>query len=379
MTPWRAVWAAAVVMLVASNCSTDAAPASVHASAPVEMVLDTIASGLSVPWAIAFAPDGRIFVTERPGRIRVVDHGALAVEPWATLSVEATGEAGLMGIVIAPDFPTSHAVYVVGTFASGGGLVNRVVRLTDENGHGANPSIIVDSIPATSLHSGDAIAFGPDGMLYVATGDAREPSRSADRSSMAGKILRYTPAGGVPPDNPIAGSPVYALGFRNPQGLAWSTGGQLFATDHGPSGFANEDYRHDTDEINAVVRGGDHGWPAVAGFPQLSRTVGPLAVWTPAIAPSGLAMPGAASPESWRHSLFIGGLRGEQLRRVDLDSTPMGWTIRAQTPLFEHTLGRIRAVAVGPDGDIYFTTSNRDGRGLPHPGDDHLLRLSPKH
>ena len=284
-----------------------------------------------------------------------------------------------MGIALAPDFATSHAVYVVGTFAAGGGLVNRVVRLTDENGRGVGPTTIVDNIPASSLHSGDAVAFGPDGMLYVATGDAREPSRSADRSSLAGKVLRYTPAGLVPADNPIAGSPVYALGFRNPQGLAWSAGGQLFATEHGPSGFANEDYRHDTDEINAVVRGGDHGWPAVAGFPQLSRTVPPLAVWTPGIAPSGLAMPGAASPESWRRSLFIGGLRGEQLRRVDLDSTAAGWNIRAQTPLFEHVFGRIRAVAVGPDGNIYFTTSNRDGRGSPHPGDDHLLRLSPKH
>src|SRR5439155_375202 len=166
---------------------------------------------------------------------------------WATLAVEATGEAGLMGITIAPDFPTSRAVFVVGTFASGGGLVNRVVRLTEANGHGGSPTTIVDNIPAGSLHAGDAIAFGPDGMLYVATGDAREPSRAADQSSLAGKILRYTADGHVPSDNPSAGSPVYAFGFRNPQGLAWGMGGQLFATDHGPSGFANEDYRRDAD------------------------------------------------------------------------------------------------------------------------------------
>jgi glucose/arabinose dehydrogenase len=374
MSSWRSATVASVASALALGCEPGAAPADDIAE---PAVLDTIASGLEVPWAMAFAPDGRVFVTERPGRIRVIVEGTLAPEPWATLPVSALDEAGLMGIALAPDFESSHAVFVVGTFAVGGALVNRVVRLTDAGGHGVDPTVVVDAIPAASLHAGDAIAFGPDGMLYVATGDSRRPELAADPRSLAGKILRYTSAGGIPADNPRPGSPVYASGFRNPQGMGWGAGGQLFATDHGPSGFANEGFRRDADEINAVVRGGDHGWPAVAGFDR-SRTVPPMATWTPAIAPSGLGVPGPASPPGWRRSLFIGALRGEHLRRVDLDSGAAGWTIRGQTALFEHMFGRIRAVAAGPDGNIYFTTSNRDGRATRRPGDDHLLRLSPK-
>jgi glucose/arabinose dehydrogenase len=358
---------------------------SASASAPsaptaqVDVSLDTVAKGLEVPWALAFAPDGRIFVTERPGRVRVIVNGALRQQPWATIPVNAQGEAGLMGIALAPDFATSRRVYVVGSFVGSRGLVNRVLVLRDSNGVGVDSKVLVDNIPSASNHAGDAIAFGPDGMLYVATGDAREPSVAQNPSSLGGKILRYTADGGIPSDNPTPGSPVFALGVRNVQGLAWDGAtGQLFATEHGPSGFPNERFRHDNDELNAIRRGGNYGWPAVAGIGGESRYIDPIAAWTPGIAPSGLASYWGDEIREWKGNLFVGALRGAQLRRIVIardSAAPTGWRVVDQLPMFANELGRIRAVAMGPDGRLYFTTSNRDGRGSPSRSDDRIFRL----
>jgi quinoprotein glucose dehydrogenase len=358
---------ALLALLVLAACGRDVSgrtgPPSV---AKTNLALDTVASGLEVPWAMDFAPDGRLFVTERPGRIRVVEHGTLRREPWATLSVDAIGEDGLMGIAIAPDFATTHFVYVVGTFRLGSQLVNRVLRLTDRDGAASDErQIVVDNIPSGALHAGDALAFGPDDALYVATGDAREPRRAQDTSSLGGKILRD--------------SRIFALGFRNPQGLAWHPETkELFATEHGPSGFANEGFRRDHDELNVVVQGGNYGWPVVSGMDQSTYYRPPIAVWTPAIAPSGLAFYSGTEFPEWRGNAFVGALRGEQLRRIALARDPSsraGWRVAAQEALFEHELGRIRAVRYGPDGHLYFTTSNRDDRGKVRPGDDKIFRL----
>lgn len=338
--------------------------------------LDTIATGLEIPWAMAFAPDGRLFVTERPGRIRVVEGGRLLPMPWATLDVESGGEDGLLGLAIAPDFATSRQLFVVGTFRDGGDLVNRVVRFTERNGAGADPAVILDRIPSNSLHAGDAIAFGPDGMLYVATGDARTPPNAQRDASLAGKILRINRDGGIPPDNPNKNSPIYARGFRNVQGLAWDRGtGQLFATEHGPSGFANELMRHDNDELNAIERGANYGWPVVAGSGGSSEYRQPVAVWNPGIAPSGVAVyEGSEFPE-WRGNLFVGALRGQQLRRVVVAKAGDTWHVVDQQSLFDQQLGRVRAVAFAPDGHLYFSVTNRDGRASVRAGDDKIFRV----
>ena len=351
-----------------------------RAAGPAPAV-DTIASGLEVPWAIAFAPDGRIFVSERAGRIRVIEQGTLREEPWATIPVAARGEAGLMGIALAPDFATSRALYAVVTVEQNGNLVNRVLRMSDENGKAGPATVILDGIPGAVFHAGDAIAFGPDGMLYVATGDAREPRNAQDTTSLAGKVLRMRPDGTVPPDNPMPGSLIYARGVRNMQGIAWEPAtGQAFGTDHGPSGFPNERFRQGRDELNAIPRGGNLGWPSVAGRSDNRRFTPPLVDWSdPGIAPAGLAVYGGPHAP-WSNSVFVAALKGEQLRRVTLarDSTAApGWRAEADEPLLEKQFGRLRAVAMGPDGMVYFTTSNRDGRGAPRPGDDHLLRLRP--
>jgi glucose/arabinose dehydrogenase len=343
------------------------------------LTVDTVASGLEVPWAIAFAPDSRVFITERVGRIRVIENGKLRAYPWATLPVAAKGEAGLMGIAVAPDFAMSREVFVVGTFDRGGTLVNRVVRFTDENGHGVRPTVILDNIPAAVFHAGDAVAFGPDGQLYVATGDAREPRHAQDEKSLAGKILRMRRDGTPAPDNPIPGSLVYARGVRNTQGLTWDPAtGQAFATDHGPSGFPNEYFRRDRDELNAIARGGNLGWPTASGKSTDRRFSPPLVEWSsPGIAPSGAAF--YTGPYSaWRGSVFVAALKGEQLRRVVVtrdSSAVTGWRAIADEPLFVKTFGRLRAAAMGPDGMLYFTTSNRDGRAMPRPRDDLVLRI----
>lgn len=342
--------------------------------------LDTVARGLSTPWAMAFAPDGRIFVTERPGRVRVIRDGELEPEPWARVEVTHTGESGLMGIALSPNFETDGHVFVVGTFTGDdGNLSNHVLRYTDRAGSGQEPRVIVAAIPAARFHAGDALVVGPDGKLYIGTGDAREPASAQDRGSLAGKILRYELDGSVPADNPFPGSPVYALGVRNVQGLAWHPEtGDLFASDHGPSGFPNERFRRNSDELNVIIRGGNYGWPEVAGRGGGAGFVQPLAEWSPAIAPGGLAFY-TGDHRAWRGSTFVSGLRGQQLRRISLErSGGRGeWRVSGEEVLFEKQFGRLRVVAMGPDGYLYFATSNRDGRGSPALSDDRIFRLRP--
>jgi glucose/arabinose dehydrogenase len=282
-----------------------------------------------------------------------------------------------MGIALSPNFDRDGYVFVVGTFLDAGRLVNRVIRFTEQSGRGSDPRVLIDDIPAAEFHAGGAIAFGPDGMFYVAAGDAGNPGNARERGSLSGKILRYAPDGSIPADNPFPGSPVYALGLRNVQGMAWTADGEMFATDHGPSGIPNERLRRNHDELNRIVRGGNYGWPSEAGSSSDPAFVAPLVDWTPAIAPAGLAIY-TGEFEPWLGSAFVSGLRGRQLRRIRLDRAPAGsgdWRVSGEEVLFDEQLGRIRAVTMGPDGFIYFATSNWDGRGDAGAQDDRILRL----
>ena len=346
------------------------------------VALDTLASGLVVPWDVDFAPDGRIFLTERPGRIRVVEDGVLRPEPWAELNVTRRSEMGLMGIALAPDFAHTGHVYVVGSFAAeSGGTENRVYRFTERAGRGTAPQVILDRIPAARYHAGAALDFGPDGMLYLTAGDALNPGDADDPGSLAGKVLRIRPDGGIPADNPVPGSPVYALGVRNSQGLAWHPDtGELFAAEHGPSGLPKEWFRTGRDELNVILAGENYGWPEVAGMRGGDEFVLPLVEWSPAIAPGGMTFyTGDTFP--WRGNAFVAALKGKSLLRIVLQPAPelqTGWRAVRKEVLFRNRLGRIRTVAMGPDGHLYFTTSNRDGRGDAGPGDDYLLRIRPR-
>ncbi len=343
---------------------------------PGDVRVEVVARDLQIPWAIDFAPDGRIFLTERPGRIRVIREGMLQPEPWARISVAHEGEGGLLGLALDPNFAENGFVYVYYTYREGGRLWNRIARLTDRGERGEGLTIIFDRIPGSMIHNGGRIKFGPDGKLYVTTGDANVPASAQDLASLAGKILRLNPDGSIPTDNPFPNSPVWSYGHRNPQGLAWHpVTGALFSTEHGPSGVPPHCCH---DEVNVIEPGRNYGWPLVFGVGRDPRFVDPilesgLDTW----APSGAAFcSGDRLPESWRGRLVFAALRGQHLGRVTLRSSDLRSVERFET-LFAGEFGRLRDVVQGPDGFLYVTTSNRDGRGIPRSGDDRLLRIVP--
>ncbi len=339
-----------------------------------EATVETVATGLSVVWAIDFAPDGRIFLSERPGRVRVIDPvRGLDPQPWVEIPVWASSEAGLFGLALHPSFADSPYVYVMYTYRRAtGGLTSRVTRFRETGGRGTGEQVILDGIPAAPRHSGGALAFGPDGKLYVGTGDATQPELAQDRRSAGGKILRVDPDGSIPPDNPFAGSAVYALGLRNVQGFDWDPEtGRMFATMHGPTGEWGYQGR---DEVNVIQPGANYGWPVVLGAGGVAGYADPLLEYRPAIAPGGAAFYDGPI-EAWRGDLFVATLRGGHLHRIVLADDRN--RVRALERLWPGVYGRIRAVKRGPDGHLYFGTSNRDGRGRVGPDDDRLLRVVP--
>ncbi|MGH2722790.1 MAG: PQQ-dependent sugar dehydrogenase [Actinomycetota bacterium] len=332
--------------------------------------METVAEGLEVPWDLAFLPDDTVLVTERPGRVRAIRGGELLPDPVAQVDVLAEGEGGLMGIAAHPNFGREPFVYLAYTSAAG----NRISRFAVDDGlRFGQEEVILDGIPAATFHDGGGLAFGPDGMLYVATGDAQEPSLAADRGSLAGKILRLTPDGAIPEDNPFGGSPVFSFGHRNPQGFDWDEEGRLFASEHGPTG---EFGLCCLDEVNLIEAGGFYGWPYLAGTVQASGgdppqppvepigESGPDDTW----APAGLAVHDLGD----RTELYVANLAAQELTRFVVED---GSASGPESVVDE--LGRVRLAAMGPDGCLYVGTSNRDGRGSPGAGDDRILRACP--
>ena len=338
--------------------------------------VETFASGLTVPWSIVFVPDGRIFITERPGRVRVIENGKLRTEPLATIAdVEPSGESGLMGLTLHPQFADNHLLYLAYAYRGNGQRV-RVVRLKETSSGLVERKVIIEDIPAAANHAGCRLRFGPDGKLYITTGDATERELAQRLDSLAGKTLRVNEDGTVPQDNPFVGQAgarpeIWSYGHRNSQGLDWQPGTNvMFQTEHGPSGF---DGPGGGDEVNIVERGKNYGWPVIHHNVAHAGMESPLLEYTPAVAPaSGMFYRGAAFPE-FRGNFFFGCLRGQCIIRVVLD----GRRVVSQERLLREDYGRIRDVAEGPDGTIYFSTSNRDGRGRPASGDDRILRLVP--
>jgi glucose/arabinose dehydrogenase len=345
-----------VLALVTAAAALYAAGAAARRAAAAPRVT-VVAGGLEAPWALAFAPDGRLFVTERPGRLRVVRDGRLERAPVATLPVVARGESGLMGLALAPDFARSGRLYVCYTARAGRGTVNRLVRYALRDGRLGDEHVVLDGMRAYAIHDGCRVKIGPDGKLWATMGDAGQPALAQERDSRNGKILRLNLDGSVPDDNPFRGSPVFSYGHRNPQGLAWSAGGRLVEDEHGP-------VHHD--EINAILPGRNYGWPEAVGIAHAAGFVDPLAesgndTW----APSGSAFLG--------DHLYIAALRGERLLRVTFDAG--GGVARIDTALDGY--GRLRDVVAGPDGALYVATCNRDGRGDPARDDDRILRVTP--
>lgn len=340
-----------------------------------EVRVETWVSGLEVPWSLVFLPDGRALVSERPGRIRLIEGGRLRAEPWAVLEVRNRGEGGLLGLAVHPQFPREPYIYAMMTVDAGATVQNRVVRLRDRGDHGELDRVILADIPGGDLHDGGRIAFGPDGMLYVTTGENFQGPRAQDLGSLAGKVLRLTPDGGVPRDNPLVGRPgrdeIFTYGHRNPQGLTWDPAtGTLFASEHGPTG---ERGWRGHDEINRLVPGANYGWPEVIGAPGDPRFEDPLVYWRGGLPPAGMTF--------WGGDLFVASLRAEALVRLRLEHSGDLWWVASIERWFAtgpaaSTYGRLRDAVVGPDGALYVLTSNRDGRGRPRPGDDRILRIT---
>jgi aldose sugar dehydrogenase len=338
------------------------------------VTVEAIASGLELPWSLAFAPDGRLFVTERPGRIQVLRRGE---PPKLYLNLEEVthhGEGGLMGMTLHPRFPNPPHLYVMYTFLREGKAFNRVVRLIDAGDTARLDRVILDNLPAAQYHNGGILAFGPDGYLYIGTGDAVQPPLSQDRSSLAGKILRVDADGGIPEDNPFPNSPVYAYGFRNVTGLAWHPQTRdLWAATHGPSGEFPD--LHHRDAVYIVKKGGNHGWPVVVGTTELPGIESPILYYPEAAVPPGAAIfySGRMFPDL-RGNFLMTALRAEHLQRVEAADGKQVTKIERWWP---SGYGRLRALVEGPDGAVYFTTSNRDGRASrDFPNSDHVYRAS---
>ena len=350
------------LLLVAGALLTAALPAAVVARPPR---VTAVATGLEIPWDIAFLPDGRALVTERPGRVRMLTRsGRLRRAPVARIAVSAYGEGGLLGVAVDPAFRRNHDVYLYFTTLAGMRLERR--RLT--RGRLVREASLVRGIASGSVHDSGRIAFDPGGRLFVSTGDAGQGALAQDPKSLNGKFLVLTPRQyrGRRAVRPV----IYSMGHRNSQGFAWQPGtGHMFATEHGPTGF---DGPEGWDEVNIIRHGGNYGWPTVFGADQPPPFIAPIRVYPEPLAPSGATFvrrPGSA----WTGDFIFACLRGRQLRRLTL----RGDVITAEEPLLQDAYGRLRTAVEAPDGDIYVLTSNRDGRGEPVPGDDRILRVVP--
>jgi glucose/arabinose dehydrogenase len=366
----------ATAVAVALACSNDKTPPVTPAEG---LEVETLVSGLTTPWDLAWGPDGQIWVSERGGRIsRVNPSNGQRTTAGQVPGVSESGESGLMGIAFHPDFGSQPFVYAAHSYLQNGALRNRLVRMRWDGQTLGTPEVLLANIPASSIHNGSRLAVGPDRLLYMTMGDASNQDMAQDRSSLSGKVLRLTLTGQPAAGNPF-GTAIYSFGHRNPQGLVFHpTSGALYSTEHGPS---------DNDEVNIVVAGRNYGWPTVHGacdddvgseraFCQANNVVEPLATWTPTIAPSGADIYLADLIPQWKGNLLFTSLNGRALYRLTLSAD--GQRVTAKETLFQGQFGRLRDVLVGPDGSVYLATSNRDGRGSPSADDDRILRVRPQ-
>jgi len=341
----RALGIASLSSLLLSACAP--LPQSVsQREAPGET--STVVEDLAAPWSIAFH-EGAALISERDtARVLEVSDDGDVREVAVIDGAEPRGEGGLLGIAVQEEW-----LYAYSTAAD----ENRVQRFPLSGSPGSielgESDTVLSGLAAATNHNGGRIAFGPDGMLYVTVGDAGDRESAQDPRSLSGKILRITPDGGIPEDNPFEGSPVYSLGHRNPQGLAWDDRSTMYASEFGQDTW---------DELNVIEAGGNYGWPEVEGVGERGTFIDPVQQWAPdAASPSGIAIADGA--------IFVANLRGERVRRVPLDD------LSASTDFFSGQYGRIRDVAVAPDGALWVLTNNTDGRGRPATGDDRVIRI----
>jgi glucose/arabinose dehydrogenase len=306
-----------------------------------------------VPWGLAFLPDGTALVTLRDrGEVLHVTKGSKPVSVGRVPGVQPDNEAGLLGIAVSPAFAADRTVFAYFTSRTD----NRVIRMTFDGATLKPGPIIVSGIAKARNHDGGRLAFGPDGYLYISTGDAGKRDPAQDKRSLSGKILRVTRDGAPAPGNPFPGSRIWSLGHRNVQGMAWTKNGTMYASEFGQNTW---------DELNHIVPGRNYGWPVVEGIAHRPGFVDPIVQWPTADAsPSGIAV-------GTDGAIYMAALRGQSLWRIPLDS--QGKAGKPQR-LLQAEYGRLRTVTPAPDGRLWLMTSNTF-RGTPHPGDDRIVAL----
>lgn len=349
-------------------------------SPPDTFRVEVLADGLESPWAIVPVSGERLYITERPGRLRVVEKGRLLPDPvHGVPPVAYRGQGGLLDAALHPDYVINHFIYLAYTIENGRGMMTRVTRFTETPQGLANPEIVLPGVPGShkAKHFGCRIRFGIDRKLYITLGERGEGQRAQDLLDLNGKTLRLNDDGSVPDDNPFVGkvgaSPeIFSYGHRNSQGMAiHPRSGLIFQSEHGPSW---DDAPGGGDEVNIILSGANYGWPVVHHREKHAGMVQPLVEYTPALAPAGCTFYLGSAFPAWTGDLFFTTLKGKRLVRLKLDGqTPVG-----QEHLLKDAYGRLRDVAQGLDGYLYVITSDSDAYGPGRPGGDRLLRIVPK-
>ena len=334
-----------------------------------QFTAEVVASNLEIPWGLASASDDRLFVTERPGRVRVIQNNVLLAEPALTLTnISTRDETGLFGITLHPNFDQNHLVYLVYTTSVPGmSSVSRIVRYRELNNTLAQAVVLFEGLPGAIIPNGSRIRFGVEGQLYFTIGDTGDPSSAQDLGSLNGKVFRINEDGTIPYNNPSY-SPIFSYGHRNPQGIDWHPlSGDLWLIESGA---------HNDTELNRIERGGNYGWTLNDGNQFIPGAVEPVLSITPSLDASGGSFYRGNQFPSFRNNWFFGSLHGQHIHRVRFDPTDPRQIV-ADERLLTGRFGRIRDVITGSDGALYFCTSNRDNQGTRVAGDDRIVRILP--
>ncbi len=335
--------------------------------------IETLLEDLSVPWEIVFLPDKSMLFTERPGRVRLYRKGKLLATPLLQLiDIDSTKKMGLLGLTLHPAFNNNSYLYLAYNYKSNDRSWLRVVRYTMQKDTLVQPKTIIENIPANQNHTGCRLKFGPDSKLYITTGDADEAGKAQNKNNFNGKILRLNDDGSIPADNPFvntseARAEVWSYGHRNPQGLAFQPRtNKIYISEHGPNGG---------DEINVITKGANYGWPVIHHQQTRDSMISPLLEFTPSISPADVIFYSSNVLPQFKDHLLVACLRGEAILDIQLNNS--GGVAKHEF-VIQKQLGRIRALALGPDGYLYLSTSQKDPpEGKPGPGDDKIIRLVP--